>query len=125
LEKSRLDPPRSCDGEPAPERVLPAILPAFKAPRNGDRCDEGGFEEVEGSVGEVLAVEEPERGRPTEGGRKPSEGGSTRDDDIIDYPVIEDDAMDGREEDDRHPERECVCVGVLWECYESIVGVRE
>lgn len=37
LENSLLEPPRSCDGEPAPERVLPAILPAFKAPRKGDR----------------------------------------------------------------------------------------
>lgn len=65
--------------------MLPVILPAFKAPRKGDLCDPA-LEELEGSVGEVLAVEEPERGKPTEG-RKPREGGSARDDDIIDYPV--------------------------------------
>ena len=82
MEKSLLEPPRSCDGEPAPERVPPAILPAFKAPRKGDLCGPA-LEEVEGSVGEELAVEEPERGRAAEGGRKPREGGSARDDGMI------------------------------------------
>lgn len=65
LENSLLEPPRSCDGDPAPERVLPAILPAFNAPRKGDLRDPV----LDGSVGEVLAVEEPDRGRLTEGGR--------------------------------------------------------
>jgi hypothetical protein len=65
LENSRLEPPRSCDGEPAPERVLPAILPAFKAPRKGDLRDPAPLLLLLlGSVGEVLAVDEPERGRP-------------------------------------------------------------
>ena len=63
LENNLLAPvPRSCDGEPAPDRVLLAILPAeFKPPDNpnGDR----NALPLEGSVGEVLAVEEPERGR--------------------------------------------------------------
>jgi len=52
----------SCDGDPAPDRVLPAILPAeFKLPEipNGDL----NALPLEGSVGEVLAVEDPERGR--------------------------------------------------------------
>jgi hypothetical protein len=66
LENSLLEPPRSCDGEPAPDRVLPAILPvAFKAPRKGDLSEPA----LEGSVGEVFAVEDPERGRLTVGGR--------------------------------------------------------
>jgi hypothetical protein len=69
LENSLLEPPRSCDGEPAPERVLPAILPAFMAPRKGEdlRAPEAPLLPPLASVGEVLAVEEPERGRP--GGR--------------------------------------------------------
>ena len=50
----------SCEGEPAPDRV-PPILPAdVKAPEspNGDF---NGFPLV-ASVGEVVAVEDPERG---------------------------------------------------------------
>jgi hypothetical protein len=71
LENSRLDPPKSCDGEPAPERALPAILPALRAPRKGERLDAAAVLVVlVASVGEVLAVEEPERGRlATDGGR--------------------------------------------------------
>jgi len=53
-------PSCSCDGEPAPDRVLLAILLAeFNAPGrpNGDLKEPP----VVGSVGEVLAVEEPDR----------------------------------------------------------------
>ena len=50
--------PSSCDGEPAPDRVFPAILPADANPK-GDLT----ALPLEGSVGEVLAVDEPERGR--------------------------------------------------------------
>lgn len=72
-------PPSSCDGEPAPDRVLLAILPAeFKLPGN-PKGDLKAFP-LEGSVGEVLAVEDPERG-----GRYPSVRCSDLADDIIDY----------------------------------------
>jgi hypothetical protein len=59
LENRRLEPGSSCDGEPAPDRELPAIL--FEGLRppgkpNGER--EGG----RGSMGELLAEGEPERG---------------------------------------------------------------
>lgn len=57
-----LAPPSSCDGEPAPaERVLPDILPAeAKLPEipKGDLMEE----DPEASVGDVVAVDEPERG---------------------------------------------------------------
>jgi hypothetical protein len=65
LENNLLEPLRSCDGEPAPDRVLPAILPEFKAPRKGDLSEPA----LEGSVGDVFAVEDPERGKLTVGGR--------------------------------------------------------
>lgn len=59
-ENSLLEPvPRSCDGEPAPERTLPGILAEFKAPRKGDLREPA----LEGSIGEVFEVEEPERDR--------------------------------------------------------------
>lgn len=53
--------PSSCDGEPAPDRVFPAILPAGFIPpaAKGDLA----ALPAEASVGEVLAVDEPERGR--------------------------------------------------------------
>jgi len=54
-------PSCSCDGEPAPDRVFPDILPVeFKPPErpNGDRKELP----LEASVGDVLAVEDPERG---------------------------------------------------------------
>lgn len=55
----------SCDGEPAPDRVLLAILPAeFNGRPNGDLK---GAPPIEASVGDVLEVEEPERGKPTAG----------------------------------------------------------
>ncbi len=81
--------PRSCDGEPAPDRVFPAILPAeFRAPG----CPKGDLKALplEGSVpvGEEFAVEEPERGKDTMGcGRYPRLRCSDLADDIIDYPV--------------------------------------
>lgn len=71
--------PSSCDGEPAPDRVLLAILPAeVKLPEtpNGDLK---AFP-LEGSVGELLAVEDAERG-----GRYPNVRCSDLADDIIDY----------------------------------------
>lgn len=59
--------PSSCDGEPAPDRVFPAILPAeFNPPAASPKGDLGAPPLV-GSVGEVLAVDEPERGRLTLG----------------------------------------------------------
>lgn len=51
-------PPSSCDGEPVPDLALPAaavLLPGFP---NGDRPAVPGG----GSMGDVLAVEEPDRG---------------------------------------------------------------
>jgi len=54
FENNLLAPPSSCDGEPAPDRVFPAILLADNP--NGD------FKGFDASMGEVLAVEFPERG---------------------------------------------------------------
>lgn len=59
LENRRLEPDISCDGEPAPDRGLLAILPEGLRPPdrpNGER--EGG----RGSMGELLAEGEVERG---------------------------------------------------------------
>ena len=47
-------PPTSCEGEPAPIRELPFRLPVIP---NGERDEPGVC-----SIGEVLDVEEPERG---------------------------------------------------------------
>lgn len=63
LENNLLAPPSSCDGEPAPDRVFPAIFPEFRAPRKGDLK----ALPFEPSVGDVLAVEDPERGIPADG----------------------------------------------------------
>jgi hypothetical protein len=52
----------SCDGEPAPDRVLLAILPAELKPPGIPKGDRSALP-LEGSVGEVLAVEDPDRGR--------------------------------------------------------------
>lgn len=65
LEKSLLEPPISCDGEPAPDRVLPAILAAFRPPDipKGDlRLALAG-----GSTGEVLAAGDVERACEADG----------------------------------------------------------
>lgn len=66
----------SCDGEPAPERELPAILPTEVRPGGfpkGDLTDEP----LGGSIGDVLPVEAPERGCSiNEAGRYPREGWS-------------------------------------------------
>lgn len=60
---------RSCDGEPAPDRTLPAILPdEFSAPGspNGDLK----APPLAGSIGDVLVVDDPDRGKlPTPCGR--------------------------------------------------------
>ena len=62
LENNLLAPPSSCEGEPAPDRVFPAILPAAFNPPGNPNGDRSALP-LEGSIGEVLAVEEPERGR--------------------------------------------------------------
>jgi hypothetical protein len=56
LFENNLLAPISCDGEPAPERVLLVIFPAVKPAPNGDL-------KAPGSVGEVFAVDGPEAGR--------------------------------------------------------------
>jgi hypothetical protein len=61
LEKSVRAPPSSCDGEPAPDRVLLAILPVELRLPGNPKGDLRALP-LEGSVGEVLAVEDPERG---------------------------------------------------------------
>lgn len=74
LEKGRPTPLRSCDGEPAPDRVAPDILPPEVTPLGKPKGD---LKEVPvvGSVGELLAEGEPDRGwRMAEGGRYPSVG---------------------------------------------------
>lgn len=79
FENKVLAPPRSCDGEPAPERVLPAILPAGIKPPEFPKGDL-----KFGSVGELFADDAPERGcRTTGGGRNPSVGSSVLADVII------------------------------------------
>ena len=60
FEKSLPAPPSSCDGEPVPDlaiavAVLTLLLPGFP---NGDRTAVPAC----GSIGEVLAVEDPDRG---------------------------------------------------------------
>lgn len=57
-----LFPARSCDGEPAPERVLPAMLPKELRPGGGFGKSGLPLEPLGGSIGEVFPVEEPERG---------------------------------------------------------------
>jgi hypothetical protein len=56
-------PSCSCDGEPAPDRVFPAILPAEFKPPESPNGDLKGFPLDASVVGEVFAVEDPERGR--------------------------------------------------------------
>jgi hypothetical protein len=85
LENNRLALPNSCDGDPAPDRALLAILPAEFKPPDRPKGDLNALP-LEGSVGEVFAVEDPERGRLTAGvGRYPSVKCSDLEDDIIDY----------------------------------------
>ncbi len=101
---SLLAPPRSCDGDPAPDRVFPAILPAeFKPPEspNGDlkALPLGGSV----PVGDVFAVEDPERDETTAGcGKYPKVRCSDLADDILDYPstknLSKSCSRDGREE---------------------------
>lgn len=81
--------PSSCDGEPAPDRVFPAILPAEFSPPANPKGDLNALP-VEPSVGDVLAVDEPERGRLALGcGRYPSVRCSDLEDDIIDYSATQ------------------------------------
>jgi len=80
--------PSSCDGDPAPDRVFPAILPAAFNPPANPKGDLNPLPLAGGSVGEVLAVDEPERGRLALGcGKYPSVRCSDLEDDIIDYSV--------------------------------------
>lgn len=61
MEKGLLAPPSSCDGEPAPDRGVPAIFPPDVRP--GGKPKGALTEEAPvGSVGELLAEGEPERG---------------------------------------------------------------
>lgn len=53
-------PSCSCDGEPAPDREFPDILPAEFNPPERPNGDLRGLP-LEASVGEVFAVEDPER----------------------------------------------------------------
>jgi hypothetical protein len=85
LENNLLALPSSCDGDPAPDRALLAILPAEFKPPDRPKGDLNALP-LEGSVGDVFAVEDPERGRLTAGvGRYPSVRCSDLADDIIDY----------------------------------------
>lgn len=59
FENSLLDAAISCDGEPAPDRVLPDMMPVGLIPPgspNGDLPDD-----ARGSIGELLAEGEFER----------------------------------------------------------------
>jgi len=66
LENSLLGLPNSCDGEPAPDRALLVIFPAEFKPPDKPKGDLKAFP-LDGSVGDVFAVEDPERGRLTAG----------------------------------------------------------
>jgi hypothetical protein len=65
LENTLLELPKSCEGEPAPDRVLPVIFPAEFKPPGTPKGDRKAL--VLASVGELVAVEAPDRGRPIEG----------------------------------------------------------
>ena len=82
MEKGLAAPPSSCDGEPAPDREAPAILPDV-IPGGKPKGDLRVALAV-GSVGELLAVGEPERGCRTADGRYPRVGGSDLEDVIMD-----------------------------------------
>ena len=85
MDRNLLPLPSSCDGEPAPDRVFPAILLADDNPPANPKGDLNALP-AEASVGEVLAVDEPERGRLALGcGKYPSVRCSDLEDDIIDY----------------------------------------
>lgn len=56
-----LAPPSSSDGDPAPERELPGILPVEVILPDNPK-DDLIEEDPEASVGDVVAVDEPERG---------------------------------------------------------------
>ena len=87
LEKSRLEPPRSCDGEPAPDRGLPPIMLEEESPPtrpNGGLLLEAA---VDGSMGELLADGEPERGWLGVCAEYPSGKSPGREVDIINYQV--------------------------------------
>lgn len=59
LVNSLLALPISCEGDPAPDRVFPAIFPAEFSPPGKPKGDRKALP-LEGSVGDVLAVEDPE-----------------------------------------------------------------
>ena len=65
--------------------MLPAILPAEFKPLESPKGDLNGFPALVASVGDVFAVDDPERGYPT-GWGKPNVRFSDLVDDIIDYP---------------------------------------
>jgi hypothetical protein len=84
FENSLLALPSSCDGEPAPERVLPAILPTEVRPGGFPKGDLTEEEEFGSSMGEVLPVDDPERGCSIiEAGRYPRVGCSDLEEVII------------------------------------------
>jgi hypothetical protein len=62
LEKSLLAVPRSCDGDPLPDLVLFAMLPDAKRPL--ERLKEDRLPDGKGSIGELFAEGELERGCP-------------------------------------------------------------
>lgn len=55
-----LVPPSSCEGEPAPDREFPAIFPVEFMPPDRPKGDLNALP-LEGSIGDVLAVDDPER----------------------------------------------------------------
>lgn len=66
FEYGRAAPPSSCDGDPAPDRDVPPILPAEVSPGGKPKGDL--IEPAVGSVGELFALGDPERGcRMTDG----------------------------------------------------------
>jgi len=83
FEKGLAAPPSSCDGEPAPDREAPVIFPDDVIPGGKPKGDLKVALAV-GSVGELLAVGEPERGCRTADGRYPRVGCSDLEDVIID-----------------------------------------
>ncbi len=86
MEKILAEAPISCDGEPAPDRVVADILAAEVKPLGRPKGDR--MAAAEGSLGDVL-VGEPERGWPGAGWAKlPIVKCSDLAVDIINYVVV-------------------------------------
>lgn len=72
FENSLPGAPSSCEGEPAPDRVVPVIFPAEVKPPGLPNGDLAG--PLPGSVGELLVVDDVDRDCNMTGGMYPNVG---------------------------------------------------